>query len=213
MQLFAIIGVMNRGYDLPDYVTAAVQRETTGKKVRWVGQPDARRVFCWAALIWIFAIPWTVFSLGWESVALAAVFSQKGDGWDGGSFSVFLYIFPIFGLPFVAIGAGMIAAPFWAYFKSRNQAHVVTDDEVITITAKRSGVINVEPVQIATIKKIERNERPNGFGTLTIVTGYGKDSDGDVVERSQKWVGIPDVRKVDQLIAEATKKILTPNAG
>jgi hypothetical protein len=192
---------MTKGYDLPLHVAQAVQRETEGLKVHWVGRPDAALAFRWATLIWLFGVPWTVFAVGWELMACAVLFSSASDRMPTLMRTGFQIVFPLWGLPFIAIGLAMLAAPFWIAQTTRNQAHVVTDHKLYTIVAQRSGDLKVTWALISTIQRMERTEKPDGSGSLKIVTGRARDSDGDMVETTQDWIGIPDVRQVETVIA------------
>ncbi len=193
---------MNKGYDLPPHVAHAVRRETEGLKIHWVGRPDAALAFRWATLIWLFGIPWTVFTVTWEIMACAALFSNASDQMPSAMRTAFQIAFPLWGLPFVAVGFVMLAAPFWIARTARNQAHLVAGTRVYSIGAQPSGEVKVNSALISTIQRLERTEKPDGTGSLKLITGLSKDSDGDAVEITQDWVGIPDVRRVEGLIID-----------
>jgi hypothetical protein len=191
---------MTKGYDLPLHVAQAVKRETEGLTVHWVGRPDAAVAFRWSMMIWLFAVPWTVFSLGWEAMAIAMLFSPASDGMPLAMRAGFSIIFPLWGLPFIAIGFAMLASPFWIARKVRNQAYAVAGERVYSVTAETSGATSVTSAQISRIGRIERTEKSNGFGTLKLISGSRKDSDGDTVDICEEWIGIPDVKRVETII-------------
>src|SRR5436853_13261 len=90
---------------------SAVRRELThGESVLWTGRPDAARSSRAAYGCWIFAIPWTAFSLFWTLSAAGWLLPGPKHG------SV---AFALFGLPFVLVGLGMLLAPYWAYSSAR----------------------------------------------------------------------------------------------
>ena len=99
--------------DLPRRMRDAVTREFQGEAIRWVGRPSARRVFTRSLAIWLFAIPWTAFSIGWEWAALGGWLSGKPS--PSSAHTLFGIVFPLFGLPFVLVGLGMMATPFLAW--------------------------------------------------------------------------------------------------
>jgi hypothetical protein len=199
---------MNRGYDLPFHVAQAVQREVGTEPVLWVGQPDAGLVFRSSLVIWLFGIPWTGFTLMWEAVAISPFLSPwliSPESLPKAAKTASLFMV-LWGLPFVAIGLGMMAAPFWVHREARNQAHAVTDRNIYSVTAHRGGSRKIDKTDIAKITHIERIERPTGFGTLKIYRGKTRDSEGDLVDDFDTWIGIPDVHRVDGLITGLMRK-------
>ena len=40
-----------------------------GEAVAWAAQPDARRAALGALAVWLFAVPWTAFSVFWTAMA------------------------------------------------------------------------------------------------------------------------------------------------
>jgi hypothetical protein len=199
---------MKKGYDLPHHVAEAVKREAGGMQVHWAGRPDARVAFWCALPIWLFAIPWTAFALFWEAAAVGALWSTASDGMPSALRVGFGIVFPLFGLPFVAIGLAMLGSPFWIARRVQNQAFAVTGDRLLAIHATRSGGIHVTSALVRKVCKIERTEMPDGSGTLKIVTGTRKDSDGDNVESAETWTGIPDVRHVETLIYDLQSRVV-----
>ena len=63
--------------DLPRRLRDAVTKEFQGEPILWAGRPSAMRTFLVSTLIWLFAIPWTAFALGWEWMALGGWLSGK----------------------------------------------------------------------------------------------------------------------------------------
>lgn len=191
---------MAKGYELPLHVVEAVKRETAGRTVHWVGQSDARVAFWWTTLVWLFAVPWTAFAVGWELAVIGALFSGASDTMPSAMRTGLSIIFPLWGLPFIAIGVVMLATPFWVARACRNTAHVIVGHELMDVTANRGRMVTVKRFNAREVRKIERTEKPDGSGTLKITTGWHKDSEGDKVENAERWIGIPDVGHVEALI-------------
>lgn len=182
---------------LPDRLRDAVTREFAGEPVRWTGQPSARAAFLRSLPIWLFAIPWTAFALFWEVMALGGFLGFGGPQASRGS--SLGSVFVLFGLPFVAVGIGMMAAPFWMAWRTRRSAWVISARRIACVTLGLRGIL-VRSILPREIMTFERTELPDGSGSLKLVFGDGRDSDGDKVERSQSIEGIPDVRKVEDLL-------------
>lgn len=182
---------------LPQHFRDVVAREFQGEPMLWVGRPSASRTFVLAMGIWLFAVPWTAFSLGWEYMALQAWHSGKPS--SGGTQAVVGIIAPLFGLPFVLVGLGMMLAPFWMWIKARKTIYVVSERRFACLTIGRS--LSVKSFARGSIVRTERSERHDGSGTLKVVTGVALDGDGDRKEQTETLYGIADVRKVERLIA------------
>lgn len=182
---------------LPRHMRDAVVKEFAGEAIRWVGRPSSARTLRAAAVIWLFAVPWTAFSLGWEFMALQGWLSGKPS--PSTSHTVMGVVFPLFGLPFVLVGLGMMAAPFLAWHWARQSVHVIGHRRFATMTVGRR--LKVKSYRLDDIVRTERTEKRDGSGTLKVVTGLRRDSDGDKVEDSEVLYGIADVAKVERLLS------------
>ncbi|MCX7324761.1 MAG: hypothetical protein NTZ14_10060 [Hyphomicrobiales bacterium] len=188
--------------DLPPAFFKQVSAEFTGETILWAGRPDAFKTFLMLTPIWLFAVPWTVFSVGWEYIALSAYFAEGKQALDGAG-KVMGVVFPIFGLPFVLIGLGMMSGPFWGWSKGRRTVYVLTDQRLATVVAGRN--LNITSVDILRVSSVHRIEKPNGSGTLHLHMGSYRDSDGDLIEKKVTIPGVPDVRELERLVVAALR--------
>src|SRR6478609_3430837 len=83
----------------------------------WSSSPRPGRMALRALPLVLFGIPWTAFALFW--IAGASGFKMP-------DFSHGFGFFPLFGVPFVLIGFGMLTSPYWMRRKARRTAYVVT---------------------------------------------------------------------------------------
>ena len=167
-----------------------------GEEVLWAGLPDPDEAYRSSLKLLFFAIPWTAFALFWEFNALQMAFSSQDDSW------FFRIAFPLFGLPFVAIGVGMLYIPHFTYKNSKKTAYVITPDRIFTIALSGSGNPLVTIYSPEGIKRIDKKEKPGGRGTLTINFGYEVDSDGESHEKNLVFYGIANVNEVERIISE-----------
>ncbi|WP_324075185.1 MAG: hypothetical protein RSE14_00555 [Erythrobacter sp.] len=152
----------------------ALERELRpGESVLWHGWQLARidpRQF----LGYVFAIPWTAFSLAWTGIAVAAV-ASAGPGEN--ELGLVAWAFPLFGLPFVAVGAWMLGQPFKPLRERGRVLYVITDERVLKLSLARA--LDVTAVPAARIGMAERREQRDGTGILQLAVKVGIDSDGD----------------------------------
>lgn len=172
---------------------AALERELAADEaVVWHGWQLARlepRMF----LIYVFAIPWTAFAVMWTTLAAGAIAfaGEDGPGFIG-------WAFPLFGLPFVAIGIGMLARPFLPLWQKGRVLFVVTDKRVLRLSLGRELAVNAVPAE--RIGLIRRRELRDGSGTLELAVKVGMDSDGDRQTENFSIGMVADVMGAQQAI-------------
>jgi hypothetical protein len=191
---------------LPPHLSTAIREETQGQAVIWVGQSSPLKTLGFGMLIWLFAIPWTVFAIGWEAMALGMWFGDFNKGMPSGMLLIFGIVFPIFGVPFVLIGFAMLASPFWTAWAAKNTANILTDTCLMSLTVYPNGKRQVSSDPISAFVSIKRTEHADGSGNLEIMARRERDSDGDLRDKHHKIVGIANVRQVERRIRDAMAK-------
>src|SRR5262245_61971419 len=147
---------------LPEPVRALVQTELLpGEGLRWVEQPVPMRLAFAALPMVLFAIPWTAFALFWMWGAAQGTCEGPGP----------MRLFPLFGLPFVAIGLGLFTSPFWLMRNARRTAYVVTDRRAIVLAARFGGAVSVRSFEPEKLGDLRREQRADGSGDLV----FGQD--------------------------------------
>lgn len=136
-----------------------------GESLYWTGIADARRAAITALPAVLIGIPFAGFALFWISTALHAT---QGISRSPNAFAKSFSIFPVFGVPFLLIGLGIVLAPLWAYLKALNTVYGVTDKRVLIITGTNSRA--VKSYNPADIVSVEHRERPDGSGDVLIRT-------------------------------------------
>lgn len=147
----------------------ALERELhPDEAVQWHGWKLGRierRLF----LTYVFAIPWTAFSVMWTVLAAGAI-SVSEIGLVG-------IAFPLFGLPFIAVGLWMLSRPFVPLFERGRVLYVVTDRRALKLSLGRELAVTTLPAD--RVGLVERRELRDGSGTLNLAVKIGRDSDGD----------------------------------
>lgn len=181
----------------PDRFEALLRQELApGERLLWHARaiPRARRG---SLAIVLFAIPWTAFAVFWTAMASTV---PRMDGEIG----LIGWLFPAFGLPFIAVGLFMFAKPVLSRIAAGRTVYGVTDQRVIQLMAGK-GIMS-ESVPVEKISTLTRHEKRDGSGTLQI-----KVSDSPFVEARQRMTGfelgvVPDVRRAEQVVRQAMER-------
>lgn len=185
--------------DLPDELKQRVADElAAGEKVAWAGRPDPAAFARGTWAVVLFGVPWTAFAVFWT--AMAAGFGGNGGGGGG----VFAICFPLWGVPFILVGLGMLTSPYWARRTALGTVYVVTDRRAI-LFERAFRTLTVKSFLPDQLTRVYRVERSDGSGDVVLREDETRDSDGDRVVKKSAFVGIPDVRRVEALIRDLAK--------
>jgi hypothetical protein len=106
--------------------------------------------------------------------------------------------FPLFGLPFLLIGLGMVLAPLFVYLKGRTGVYAVTNRRVMVITGTKSrSVKSIIPNDIA---EVDHRERPDGTGDVLIHTNSVMRTNNGTTQITVGLYGVPNVKEVAGLV-------------
>ncbi len=186
---------------LPLDLDASLRRElVTGERILWSAQPRAYRLKGGFG-VWLFAVPWTLFALFWESMSLLPWMAEtKTPSAITWSFGI---IMPIFGLPFIFVGLWMLWQPIGAMRQAGRTLYALTTRRVIRLVEGRKRELH--SVLIEQIGPISRKEARDGTGHLHIQTHSHLDSDGDRTTEKFSVLGVPDVARLERLILDNRK--------
>jgi hypothetical protein len=173
-----------------------------GEHLLWSASPAPHKLRA-AYAIWLFAIPWTAFSLFWEAMAFmpwyASTHTPDAMKWSFG------IVFPLFGLPFIAVAFGMLWMPFKAQRKAAQTIYGLTDRRMIRVSAGKNR--DSASVLYSHMGPIDVSAGSDGYGNLRIQTGTSRDSDGDRVTERFEVLGVPDVARLESLLLEQQSKM------
>ncbi|MGV8125176.1 MAG: hypothetical protein AB2L14_35970 [Candidatus Xenobiia bacterium LiM19] len=177
-----------------------------GERLLWLGRPNPIRAGLSTIGTFIFGIPWTAFALFWTYGAMG--FNIKNLSKMGP-----MSLFPLFGIPFILIGIGMLLSPVLVYLENKRTLYIITDRRAAIIAIKITGSKTVQSYRADDIGSIERDEKADGSGDIFFV----KDSDdGGKVRRPSRTVaffGVPEVRQVEQAMVTALKERVHTSSG
>ena len=162
-----------------------------GERLLWCGTPRPSRVALQALPISLFGIPFGGFAAFWITMAWSTT-SRRGSALGLEN------LFPLFGLPFLLLGLGMISAPFWAWLGARRTVYVVTDHRVMIIEGSRAR--SVRSYEYADVRALIRFEREDGSGDLLFSLPPPGISPAGTNQSRIGFYGIPSVRQVEELM-------------
>ncbi|MDX9689057.1 MAG: hypothetical protein EOM37_06645 [Proteobacteria bacterium] len=187
-----------------DPVMVVKEELERGEKLIWADQPVAGRLFAMALPIFVFAIPWTAFSLFWEAMALG-IWLHKPEQAADDMQKVLGIVFPLFGLPFVLIGFGMLSAPFVLLARARKTVYAITDRRILIVTTGNKGRHKVESRALKDIRpELSRKENKDGAGSLFLGSAFDMEQP---FAPNMKLRGFEQVRHVREVEAKLRRAI------
>jgi hypothetical protein len=189
-----------------------------GERIVWLGRPRPGHLARQAWPIVLFGIPWTAFAICWIVFASTILSGAFGGGMRAGAagdgmIGLFRFLFPLFGLPFVVIGLGMLSSPYWLARKAERSCYALTDRRAIVWEPRWFGGVEVRNYGPEALEKLRRIEYPSGSGDLVFeeIVTIGRDNDGHRTTNTRRYgfIGIDGVREVEDLL----RKTLGPDEG
>lgn len=166
-----------------------------GESLLWSGPANPGRSAMSALPAALFGIPFAGFAFVSMSTAYRNThnLANHHDGLPGG-----ISAFPLFALPFLLIGLGVMLMPLWVYLKGRSGVYAVTNRRVMLIsgTSTRS-VKSITPTDIA---EVDHRERSDGTGDVLIRTNTVVRTNNGTTQITVGLFGVPDVKEVAGLV-------------
>lgn len=149
------------------------------ERLIWADQPIAmvRRIPAIGRIL--FGLVFGGFAVFWTSAAWLMTRGVE-DGFFG-------FFFPLFGVPFIAVGAGMVVAGVRSWRERGGIVYALSDQRVLIIEGGRKRT--VRSLDLTAIRGVERVDGEGGAGTITLLV-EGSDTMREIL------AGIPDVARV-----------------
>ncbi len=185
--------------DLPPQLRNIVEQELEPDEViQWYAQPRPSRLVWQTLPIVLFAIPWTAFAVFWMWGASGFGMARSTES----PMDKVTLIFPLFGLPFVLIGLGMLSSPWWMLRKARRTLYVITKRRAVLFEGGWAGGMTVRSFEPDRLKDIVRKQRADGTGDIIIEKRYWRDNDGDRRSSDVGFYGIERVKEVEDMLQD-----------
>lgn len=173
----------------------------SGEKLLWTGQPLANRAGQGSLPLVLFGIPWTAFSVFWVVMAFGITRHAPSHP-EPFPINLFPLFFPLFGLPFVLIGVGMLSSPYWMRRRAQKIVYAITDKRALILSPTWRNGISVRSIPPEHLTDRTRAQNPDGSGSLvfTHLTTTRSTGQGGTTTVTVGFDNIADVRDVDALI-------------
>jgi hypothetical protein len=211
-----------RSTGLPPDLDAALRDELRAGEELWYSGMPAPRHF--ARTMWpiaLFGLFFGGFAAFWIASAAAGVWfgtqsggdagtgEGAGDGSGGGSpgaIGGLFLLFPLFGLPFLAVGLAMILSPVWAARRARRTVCCVTSTRALQLTVGRT--LRVKSWSAGDIAEVTKTVYADGSGTILFVRSLGMNSRRRPTSTPEGFYGVPDPRACEEalLLLKATSR-------
>jgi hypothetical protein len=163
---------------------AAKREARVGEEMLWAGRPLGKSWRGEAIGRFVFGVAFGGFALLWTTIAYYAV----SDAEDG---SFMVYLFPLFGVPFLFVGFGMLYSTATVARRLMSTVYALSNQRFLILTDwPRYAACSVELATVTAVKKLPKGD---GAGSLVLVhTGEGAPR--------ETFAGVPGVASVgDQL--------------
>ena len=166
-----------------------------GESLLWSGPANPGRSALSALPAALFGIPFAGFAFFWMS---SAYHSTQNLTNHHNTLPSGFSVFPLFGLPFLLIGVGLILSPLGVYLKGRSGVYAVTNRRVMLISGTSSrSVKSIIPTDIA---GVNYRERPDGKGDVLIRTNSVMRTNNGTTPITVGLYGVPNVKEVAGLV-------------
>jgi hypothetical protein len=167
------------------------------ERLLWSAQPRPSRLARKSLPLVLFGIPWTAFALFWTAGA---------SGFKMPDFHHVENLFPLFGLPFILIGLGLLTSPFWIMRKARSTVYGLTTERIIIISPKLFGGINIRSLPPDQLTDINRVQLADGSGDVILHRDITPNSKGGNNVSEVGFFGIQNAKEVEQLVLALSAK-------
>ena len=176
-----------------------VEKELSKREsILWMSKPRAASIGKQHLPQFLFAIPWTAFSLFWMAGASGLLFDSDVRE-QVNEMSTFEMIFPLFGLPFLGIGLWMLLKPVLAVKNAGRVLYAVTNERAFEMQLGSGKTItSYYPEDIG---RIERSEKTDGSGDVFFTNEMVSSNDGSRT-RKVGFVGVENARELEDCLID-----------
>lgn len=177
-----------------------------GERLLWTGRATRYRMPKALYFPVFFGMFFAGFALFWITMAAAGVANIKPNA-QGGTPGALKHVFPLFGIPFLVVGLGVMGTPIWAKRKIRNNVYGITDRRAIVIQRSLFGsstkLFSFTGEQLAAM---ERTQHEDGSGDIVFEKRVsGVEYNGKPQPNLVGFIGVEQVREVENTLRDALR--------
>lgn len=177
---------------------AAVRDELReGEELWYAGMPASKYLGRRMWPVALFGLFFGGFAAFWIGTAAWGVWFGGGSGKPASGLGPFI-LFPLAGLPFLAVGLAMVSSPFWAGRIAARTACCVTNQRVLQIQRGRS--VKVRSWSPQDLEEVAKTVHSDGRGDLVFSTTFKPGAKGGVRSMPQGFYGVPEPRACEQAL-------------
>jgi len=179
---------------------AAVRNELrSGEELWYAGMPSPKIAGRAALPIAIFGVFFGGFALFWMGFASWIMWfaAPQGDPANAPPLAMRIF-FPLFGLPFLAVGAGLVSSPWWMARKARRTACCVTSHRAFQLVVGKS--VKIQSWGPGEIGEVSKTLHADGSGSVTFAKSQMLNSRGRLRTVATGFHGIPDPRSCEEAL-------------
>ena len=165
-----------------------------GELIRWVEQPIPRFFTRLSIAKFLFAIPWTSFTVFVIYSALGLKLPELRKGLQP------QHLIALIGLPSFFLGLEMLLSPLWEWKRARNTVYLITDKRAISVRGDRP--ITIKSFSPDLLQNVYRKEKADGSGDVVITVRGWKDSDGDPWSGEIGFFAVRNPQEVEKLLKQ-----------
>ena len=166
-----------------------------GERLLWADRPiSVKAHFLRALPMFLFGIPFLAFALFWTGLASSMSNPRSGSG----PADMFGSIFPLFGIPFILVGVGLLVWPLFSAFRQNRTVYAVTDQRLIIREDILRPAVRSWPLSQA--ETMERVGDAQGPGTVYFTEKVQRTSKGGTYTEKIGFIGIDQPKRLEELI-------------
>lgn len=173
------------------------------ERLLWAAKPSASRAFGRNVPMIFFGGCFTLFAMFWvlSAAGMGAIGGSLLGGFGGG-FGLMPLVFPLFGVPFIAVGIYMMAQPFLARNKAQSGACGLTDKRAIIIEGGLTR--SVKSYGPRDVQQIERRDLADGSSDIIFARERYSHYDSNHHHHSRVteigFFGVSDGREAERIL-------------
>lgn len=161
------------------------------EKLIWADAPISLKSHAYSSIpLALFGIPFFAFSVFWTKMAVS-----MGGGQGLGGFDM---IFPMFGIPFMLVGLGMLLSPLWKMYKAKRITYALTDKRMIIRQAFPR--IEIQSWPLSGIKNLSRNGPAKGPGDVIFAEIQKTGNKGRQYTEKVGFIGISEPKRLEDKV-------------